>query len=797
MKKYILLLFHSISVSLFSQQGIIESNFGLGEYNYVDNYLKEAPISLDYTNNSLYIAGYSNSITNISNEGNGTALKFPSKDAFYYYTTNFNDVLARKAVSVGNNGSRANAIKYYKDKVVLAGYSFDDNNKSIALVRLNASTASIDSETEFSTDGKVVTDFTSDDIANAIDIKDDKIIIGGRAGKKAVIVKYYFNNGRIDKDFNQKGFTFLELGQKTEIKNLNILSDNKILVSGYTFDGVQEDFFAARFNPDGTLDSSFGNNGIKIIDFFGKNDRPNAMKILSDGKILLAGFCDTNTNSKIDAAVVKLTSNGSLDTSFSGTGKKVINFGTQEDVINHINTNSLDEIILLGYKTSGNYKNSVIDSYNKNGGTASTQQNTVVNQSYYDDYLVAGYFNNSTKISPIGVGFCRENKAFLLRENFETLVYNSSCGQEYNSQPDKKIRKIISQDDGKFYILNSQGLYRYLPTGLIDKTFANNGFFNDIPVGDFDILENKQLAIVGYESLIDESGKIQGNYRYKKFENIYQHNTNSFKFNQNNKKLYASASVDFTNDSETTKPILYRYNADGSIDYSFAQNKGYIDVPSQYSIYAPDAERLYVGANSIATVYIDNNLHKLSIYLYDLDGKPVSSFGNNGVFQKDYTPDYYETLKKIVIDTSNNVYLISEKSTDFNYRILSEKILSNGTPDLSYGNNGVFVYGTQSPNNLKFSTIAVQPDNKLLIVGKSSEIHGFILRLNLNGTLDNSFGIKNNGVVSDYLDNNPNDFFEEITAINLTSDNKILVGGNNQEGSVATDMTNNKIKKFK
>jgi len=797
MKKYILLLFHSIYVSLFSQQGIIESNFGLGEYNYVDNYLKEVPTSIDYINNNLYIAGYSNGITDISNEGNGSALKFPSKDAFYYYTTNSNGLLARKAVSVGNNGSRANAIKYYKEKVVLAGYSIDDSNKSIALVRLNASTASINSETEFSTDGKVVTDFTSDDVANAIDIKDDKIIIGGRAGKKAVIVKYYFNDGRIDKDFNQKGFILLELGQKSEIKNLNILSDNKILVSGYTFDGVQEDLFAARFNPDGTLDSSFGNNGIKIIDFFGKNDRPNTMKVLSDGKILLAGFCDTNTNSKIDAAIVKLTSNGSLDTSFSGTGKKVIDFGTQEDVINYIHTNSLDDIIILGYKTSGNYKNSVIDSYNKNGGTASTQQNTVVNQSYYDDYLVAGYFNGSTKISPIGVGFCRENKALLLWGNFNSLVFNSSCGQEDNSQTDKKIKKIISQDDGRFYVLNSQGLYRYLPTGLIDKTFATNGIFNDIPVGDFDILDNKQLAVVGYESLIDESGKIQGNFRYKKFENVNSHEINNFKFNQNNKKLYASAAVDFTNDNETTKTILYRYNTDGSIDYSFAQNNSYINVPSQYGIYAADADKLYVGSNSIATVYIDNNLHKLSIYLYDLEGQSISSFGNNGYFQKDYNPDYYEVLKKIVIDASNNVYLISEKSTDFNYRILVEKILSNGTSDLSYGNNGVFVYGTQSPNNLKFSTIAVEPDNKLVIAGKSSEIHGFILRLNLNGTLDSSFGIKNNGVVSDYLDNNSIDFFEEITAINLTSDNKILVSGSNQEGAVATGMTNNKIKKFK
>ena len=56
MKKYLLIIFNIISFSLFSQQGVIDSNFGLGEYNYVDNEYKVVPTSIDYVDNTLYLS---------------------------------------------------------------------------------------------------------------------------------------------------------------------------------------------------------------------------------------------------------------------------------------------------------------------------------------------------------------------------------------------------------------------------------------------------------------------------------------------------------------------------------------------------------------------------------------------------------------------------------------------------------------------------------------------------------------------------------------------------------------------
>ena len=133
------------------------------------------------------------------------------------------------------------------------------------------------------------------------------------------------------------------------------------------------------------------------------------------------------------------------------------------------------------------------------------------------------------------------------------------------------------------------------------------------------------------------------------------------------------------------KRQLYRYNSDGTIDNTFAENKGYIGISSQYGMYGANQNAVFIGKNSIASTFIDSSNKKLSIYLYDLDGSPITSFGVNGMFQKDYSPAYDEHFEKIIVDSFNNVYLISHISTDFNYRSLVEKISSNGTIDYSYG----------------------------------------------------------------------------------------------------------------
>ena len=93
-----------------------------------------------------------------------------------------------------------------------------------------------------------------------------------------------------------------------------------------------DDFAIVRLNTNGTLDSSFNNNGIVYVDFstpdFYSSDQAYSLALQSNGKIIVSGYAnvahyDSNTGiyNAFDFAVARINANGSLDSSFDGDGK--------------------------------------------------------------------------------------------------------------------------------------------------------------------------------------------------------------------------------------------------------------------------------------------------------------------------------------------------------------------------------------------------------------------------------------------------------------------------------------------
>ncbi|MGJ8683551.1 MAG: T9SS type A sorting domain-containing protein [Nonlabens sp.] len=124
-------------------------------------------------------------------------------------------------------------------------------------------------------------------------------------------------------------------------------TDGKLIVSGYTFSSVfGYDFLCLRYNIDGTLDSTFGNNGVVTIDVQpGADDRSYSSDLQLDGKIVLAGYSDDGTDR--DGAVVRLNTDGSLDTSF-GVGGKAITNVRFEDIYNAVKVHLVTGNIVVG-----------------------------------------------------------------------------------------------------------------------------------------------------------------------------------------------------------------------------------------------------------------------------------------------------------------------------------------------------------------------------------------------------------------------------------------------------------------
>jgi uncharacterized delta-60 repeat protein len=133
------------------------------------------------------------------------------------------------------------------------------------------------------------------------------------------------------------------------------LASGKILVAGRyqtTAAEITRNFAVWRYNVDGTLDTTFGNSdadgiaGMATVDVTpGQPDFALDMAVDSLGRIVAVG----RAGNGVDAAVVRLTAAGALDTSFSGDGIATTSSGTDEWQINSVAIDANDFIVVAGY----------------------------------------------------------------------------------------------------------------------------------------------------------------------------------------------------------------------------------------------------------------------------------------------------------------------------------------------------------------------------------------------------------------------------------------------------------------
>ncbi len=103
----------------------------------------------------------------------------------------------------------------------------------------------------------------------------------------------YDTNGSLDNTFGANGIVTTAIEQSSEANSVTIQSDGKIVVAGYSGDGNRDDFALARYNTNGSLDNTFGINGIATTPFI-FSDEANSVAIQTDGKIVAAGACEYN-----------------------------------------------------------------------------------------------------------------------------------------------------------------------------------------------------------------------------------------------------------------------------------------------------------------------------------------------------------------------------------------------------------------------------------------------------------------------------------------------------------------------
>lgn len=231
--------------------------------------------------------------------------------------------------------SYANSVIIQNDeKIVLAGLANVGGNVNFAIARYNTD-GTLD--TNFNGNGYVTTPPSTFNIganfaqSNAVSIDSNgNIVAAGFViinGAVNLAVARYTSNGILDTTFNFTGTIIIPpvyfSAFSVQANALEIQDDNTIFVVGTTNQGSggYSSFVVLKFNNNGTLDSSFNGTGMQLTPpvAFGGNltAQANSVAIQSDGNIIAVGFCDSNNNA---FALARYNTGGTLDTNFNGVG---------------------------------------------------------------------------------------------------------------------------------------------------------------------------------------------------------------------------------------------------------------------------------------------------------------------------------------------------------------------------------------------------------------------------------------------------------------------------------------------
>ena len=171
--------------------------------------------------------------------------------------------------------------------------------------------------------------------------------------------------GVVDRNFGTNGTVTTVVGASAQAKKVIIQPDGKILVLGAVGNGGAQDTVLIRYNKDSSLDTGFGTGGIVVKAFSPFAEDVNDLAFQSDGKIVVAGtFYSPETQSN-DFLVARFNQNGTFDTTFGANGIATVN-QSSVDVFNAVAVQPDNKIVAVGATSQNNYEFAAIR-FNPNG----------------------------------------------------------------------------------------------------------------------------------------------------------------------------------------------------------------------------------------------------------------------------------------------------------------------------------------------------------------------------------------------------------------------------------------------
>lgn len=376
-----------------------------------------------------------------------------------------------------------------------------------------ASAADGDLDATFGNGGVVAIDNAANlsDQARAVAVQaDGKIVVGGEIAAAPpdgfAILNRLNPDGSLDTSFGSGGKI---IGPQMTLGGLAILPDGKILTVGSMRSSTipMQYFILTRYNPNGTLDTTFGTNGYAYI---APQTEPvvftvgNALVIQPDGRIVAAGVGSIYPQGD-KFLIARFNADGSRDQSFGSEGVVFTRFGGGEAQALAVALQPDGKIVASGSIEAGQMtRNFALARYSTDGSIDADfgLEGMVTTNFVFENYAKA----HSVVIQPDGKiiavgGYTRQSHGFLLAR------YNSDGRLDQGYGTGGKVMSSLGggngsgfgnaarlQRDGKLLVAGSLSfvttgtdlisLARYAPNGAFDQTFGKSGVVNsDLNMG--------------------------------------------------------------------------------------------------------------------------------------------------------------------------------------------------------------------------------------------------------------------------------------------------------------------------
>ena len=689
-------------------------------------------------------------VARLSADGTTYDTSFSSVGVFYVIVDNYVNV---DAMTLQTDG-----------KILLTG---DDS--AFLVMRINA-TGGLD--TTFNSTGYIFTNINTFDYPRSIAQQaDGKIVVAGFTyganGNVFALVRYN-TNGTLDTSFNGTGKVTTSFNNDDYIFALAVQPNGKILAAGKTYTGYSGGSFGttyyetalARYNSDGTLDTSFNGTGKVTTNVFSRVESATSVLVRDSGKILVGG--NTNLYGTQDFQLLRFNANGSLDTTFGSNGSVVVGLGTGGDYSYGIGTYG-GEVVLTGYATTGNHTDFALTkvqtgdpgSLDTTFGTDGVSIKPIYSGTTLGDgratavviqpdgrMVVAGWLAFATKDFVVA----RFNTDGTLDPAFGT---NGISIVDFAGYDDSAMT-VALQGDGKILVAGEVGnstnqdfgLLRLTTSGVLDTTFNTNGK----ATLDWNLGGQKNDRIT--KVLVQADGKIIAS---------------GYAYNGTNVATFAIARYTTAGALDST------YGTGGKATLAFGGG----DENALTAALDANGMLLVAGTAKVGSQY------DCALARFQTNGQIDPNFGPNGKLTLGIGAAYDE-ISDMLVQPDGKIFGLGTFTNGSAYDFIGLRFNADGSLDPTFDGDGKKSYQVTSAND-NAKAVALQSDGRLVLAGFFINASGLsemeMFRINTDGSLDTSF----NGTGSLTLSPGPGD--DRLYGVTIDINGNIVAVGQSDNAS--------------